>query len=346
MKIQNSLKITAIAFAIVLTSCGNRKMLAVENMDYLYVDYDTYIPNNIGSTFNGTVSAQMKSGESIELSNNKGFSSSESIDVNIKNKSIAVYYTLPNYHSNKVPVELSYTDKRNASITSKDSVLLNFRGNTQAWYNGEAGNYGQTGQNGTTPLIFRDGTDGGQGGTGQNGADGNNLEIYVWKSADTLFFYVFNQSLNYGERYMMIGSDPVFSIDASGGRGGNGGTGGQGGTGKNGEVTTGKSKAPGRGGYGGRGGVGGRGGNGGNVTVNVHPSAGSIENRLSINNAGGYGGSGGSGGQGGAAGAIATGQAPGKPGSAGSSGMSGSRGVDGQYYSITKEFDYSVYLGK
>lgn len=346
MKIQNSLKIAAIASMIVLTGCGNRKMLAVENIDYIYVDYDTYSQNNIGTTFPGTVSAQMKSGESIEFSSNKGLSSSENIDINIKDKELAVYFTLPNYKTNKVPVEIYYTDKTNTTITSRDTVLLNFTGNTQAWYNGESGNYGQTGANGTTPLLFRDGTDGGQGGTGQNGADGNNLEIYVWKSSDTLFYYVFNQSLNYGERYMTIGSDPVFYVEASGGRGGNGGTGGQGGTGKNGEVTTGKSKAPGRGGYGGPGGVGGRGGNGGNVTVTIHPSVGSIENRLSVSNSGGYGGSGGSGGQGGSAGTAITGQSPGKPGVTGATGLAGARGVDGQYYSVTKEFDYSIYLGK
>ncbi len=343
MKIQNSLKIVVILSTVFLFSCGNRKALVVENIDYLYVDYDIYAQNNLGTPFSGTISAQMKSGESITLSNNKGFSSSENLDARIKDNKISVYYTLPNYKTNKVPVQLTYTDKSDATVNSVDSVVLNFTGNTQAWYNGVQGSSGQTGTSGKTPILFRDGSDGIQGGPGQEGSNGNNLEIYVWKGSDTLYFYVLNTSLNHGERYLVIGSESLFYIDATGGAGGQGGTGGQGGDGKNGEVSTSGNKLPGRGGHGGSGGFGGRGGNGGNVTVNFHPTAAGSEARVVIYNSGGSGGYGGTGGKGGSAGKIAAGQVGSKPGLDGVNAPNGSNGIDGQLYVISKEFEYNPY---
>lgn len=336
--------VTFPALLLLATGCRNNKDILAEDIDYLYVDYDMYTQNNLGTTFPGTIGVQMNSGESIQLKNNRGFTSSDNLDANIKDAVLAVYGPLPSYKSSKIAVDLYFTDKNDVTLQFTDSVTINFRGNTQAWYNGVPGSTGQTGTRGTTPLLWRNGNDGGQGGMGQDGSNGDNMEVYCWKMSDTLFFYVFNQTRNYGERFMVIGDTPIFYVEAYGGSGGTGGKGGDGGDGKNGETAGNNPKGPGDGGRGGFGGQGGRGGNGGNVSVNIHPSAGDAEKQLRINVDGGYGGSGGSGGDAGKAGTAATGQLAAKPGKAGSSGPAGATGVQGNVYILKRDFDYMTYM--
>lgn len=326
--------------SVLLVSCHNNKKLLAENVNYLYVDYDMYTDNNLGTTFPGTISAQLFSGESIKLESNKGFNSSENLDARIKDEQLAVYFTLPDYKTSRIPVQLTFTDKDGVSVNSQDSVTINFRGNSQIWFEGLSGSRGQTGENGKTPLLFRDGQQGGQGGTGQDGSDGENLEIHCWQKSDTLFIHVLNTTRNTIWRTMMVGSKPIFYVDVNGGTGGAGGVGGDGGDGKNGTGGT-KPQAPGRGGSGGAGGFGGRGGKGGNVTVYVHPSVTTIETQLSIDNSGGSGGSGGDGGKGGRSGTPASGQTAAVAGTTGASGPRGSYGVNGQTYKIVQEFDFT-----
>jgi hypothetical protein len=344
MELKNTWKLLLIGPLFLSIGCRNNKDILSENISRLYVDYDVYTPNNLGVQFTGTVGVDLNSGETVELKNNKGFNSSLNFDAKIKDKKLSVYGPIPNYSTSKIPVQLMFTDKKNVQVTYTDSVYINFKGNTQAWYQGYTGSSGSAGSNGKTPLLFRDGTDGDPGGFGENGTNGDELEVYVWANGDTLFFYVNNVTRGYADRYKIIGSEGKFMIEANGGNGGSGGKGGDGGDGKRGEVSTNTTKLPGNGGRGGQGGQGGRGGNGGRVTVNVHPSAAGTDTRLIINVDGGRGGSGGDGGTGGKAGSPATGQNEGIKGVTGAKGLSGPSGVQGNVSVLTRTFDFTEYL--
>ncbi len=333
-----------ISLLLLFVSCRNNKDILAENIDRMYVDYDIYIANNLGTTFPGTIGVDLKSGETVELKNNKGFNCSENFEARIKDRTLVVYGPLTNYSATKIPVDLYFTDKNESQVAFKDSLSLNFLGNTQAWYTGYTGNSGQVGDAGRTPLLFRDGTDGSMGGFGENGTNGDEMEVYVWGNGDTLFFYVNNVTRGYGDRFKIIGTEGKFYIQANGGNGGSGGKGGDGGDGKKGEAGTNTSKPPGNGGRGGQGGQGGRGGNGGRVAVNVHPSAAGSDMRLIINVDGGWGGSGGDGGNGGKSGTPATGQTEAVKGVAGTKGTSGSSGVQGTVTVLTRAFDFTQYL--
>lgn len=322
-----------------LSSCHNNRKLLAEEIRYLYVDYDTYTPSNIGIAFKGSISAKMYSGESIQFKNNKGLRSSENFSLAIKQEKLFVAHTLPNFKTTKIPITLAFTDKKEATVTSSDTIILNFRGNSMLNAAGENGKHGPNGSSGSTPILFRDGKDGDQGSPGTDGTNGETVEIHTWKSNDTIFIHVLNITQNTTWRTMLVGSNAVFTIDVSGGAGGSGGIGGSGGDGKNGVVDEKRSKLPGNGGHGGHGGYGGRGGNGGNVLLYIHPSLTNSSQILS-NIEGGNGGRGGTAGKGGKAGTPATGQSA-SP--AGNNGMSGQNGIQGTLTTFNQEFDTSIY---
>ena len=313
---------------LLTAACANRK-LDTQDISYLFMDYDSYAPGNIGTPVKGTVSAQMKSGEIRPLKNNQGFSSSDNIHVRVADEEFSVYTRLNSFRTNCFPVVLSYTDKDNNTITSNDTVCLNFRGDAAFYGHNVNGNNGAKGSDGGTALLFRYGNDGNPGSWGENGADAHDLEIHVWRSGDTTFFHVEDVVTRHESRFITIG-DAKLTIEAFGGNGGSGGEGGKGGDGKKGEEANGKTKLPGAGGRGGQGGQGGNGGRGANVTLVIH-------------NQGGNGGSGGKGGAGGKAGTALAGQSAAQDGQAGQAGASGFRGAGGQTFRLVQEFDLSKY---
>ena len=324
------------------TACGSRK-LKTQDISYLFVDYDSYAESNIGSPVKGTVSAQMKSGEVRQLKNNQGFSSSDNIHVRVADEEFSIYTRLASFQTNSIPVTLSYTDKDNNTISSNDTVRLNFRGNTAFFGYGVAGKRGADGNDGGTALLFRYGNDGDPASPGENGTDAHDLEVHVWRSGDTTFFYVEDLVTRHISRFITVGADAQLTINAYGGDGGLGGEGGQGGNGKDGEESKGKVKLPGNGGRGAQGGQGGQGGRGANVTLIIHPSATEIEKALLIYNQGGSGGTGGKGGAGGKAGKPLAGQSAAQDGQAGQAGSFGPRGINGNTIKLVQEFDLSPY---
>ena len=331
-----------VAIVVVLSSCGNRKFLT-EDMSYLFLDYDSYAQNNIGTRVKGTVSAQMQTGEALPLKNNQGFNSSDNIHVRVNDEEFSIYTTLPSFKTNRIPITLTYTDKKNNTITSNDTVYLNFTGNAEYFGYAERGISGTNGTDGGTSLLLRYGNDGNPGMDGQMGLNANDLEIHVWRSSDTTFFYLQDVVTKSVSRFLIIGTNAQLFVDAYGGTGGSGGDGVNGGTGKNGENVNNKLKLPGAGGRGGQGGRGGTGGKGANVTVTLHPSVTEVEKVMIIYNGGGNGGSGGKGGAGGKAGTPLTGQSAAPDGQKGADGFSGTPGIDGQTIMLTQEFDISQY---
>lgn len=325
-------------------SCSNTKKIPIEEIEYLYVDYDSEAPNNYGVAMKATVCAQMQSGEARCLKNNSDFVCSYNIVCNIHAEEVIIANSPQAFNQSKVPVTLTLSDKKGNSIQSNDTILLNFKAGVSVYTRVIPGIDGVKGSDGGQALLFRDGKEGNSGTNGSNGQDGNSFDIHIWQEAGVYYYHVTNLTTEQTGRYQTIGAKP-FVLDAPGSNGGRGGDGGQGGSGKDGSIDTqnNKVKLPGNGGNGGFGGSGGNGGNGGNIRVVIHPSAADIREQLKLSARPGYGGEAGKGGKGGVAGKPANGQTPAKPGLTGSQGWNGRSGNSGTITIVDESFNPAIY---
>ncbi len=330
--------------ALLIQSCGNTRNMKVEDIDYLVLDYNPDAPNNYGTIIQGGVCAQMNSGELKCLKNNSHFEISDNIRADIKDQELTVITQPRSYSDDKVVVMMTMKGKKDYTITSYDTLRLNFNagiklGNNRMY----SGNNGSNGKNGGQSTLFRDGKDGDNGMNGDNGRSGDSYDIHIWKdSNNTYFLHVVNLVTGSTGKYKINGLKP-FEINASGANGGNGGKGGDGGDGKPGEIVNNKTKFPGNGGNGGWGGNGGNGGSGGNIRCVLHPSASDFRDQLKFTVQPGRGGDGGNQGIGGKAGKSLAGQSLARAGYNGRRGQDGSWGQTGQITIVEEAFDIPTY---
>lgn len=324
--------------ALVITACTSYQKIDVENIQKLYIDYNSSDPINYSSPFKAEVVMKMYTGEEVVLSNPKNFSSSQNISFDFASKKSTIYALPSDFEKDFEVVSLSLTDKNEKTITTSDTIRLNFNNALSLGFSGEKGAKGNNGSSGGTGWLLRDGKEGDPGLNGSNGLNGDNYEVHIWKEGDMYFIHLKNITQNWIAKYKMLGTHALV-INAQGGNGGNGGVGGSGGTGKDGELKGTTTKSPGNGGNGGNGGNAGNGGRGGDIVVVINPNAESIKPFLEIRNNGGYAGNAGSGGTGGQPGKPLSGQTQGKSGSNGLNGMNGLSGMAGTVNVQTTPFD-------
>lgn len=326
--------------SLLIISCGNHSAIKVSEIRYLYVDCHPDTHMNYGSSFTGTIGAQMQTGEILFLKDNRDFNSSYNIHCAIKNQTITIAATPQAFNVNKVPVELLFWSKTD-TIRSRDTLRLDFKAPITIAGTVARAKDGPDGKSRSTPLVFRDGNPGGDGEPGEQGLNGDNYEIHIWKDSLTYYIHAFNQTKGTIGRYQVCGKYD-FTLDASGGKGGDGGDGGDGGTGKDGQLGE-KPKDPGNGGNGGKGANGGNGGNGGEIRCIIHPSAADFKSNLKIAANSGFGGSAGTGGKAGSPGTTQTGQTAAKSGTAGSDGRFGNSGQSGGILVVEENFAIEGY---
>lgn len=228
------------------------------------------------------------------------------------------------------------------TLSFSETIPFNYKGNLWVNFKGENGLNGKSGDNKSTPLLFRDGKKGEDGLEGENGKDGPNITVKIWRLATSSEYRlaVTNVDSNLTYYYRFLDSGSEIHINADGGDGGRGGNGGDGGNGKDGEIKDDKSKLPGDAGNGGNGGNAGNGGNGGSVYIFLHSNASSLKDRIIVSNIGGKSGLAGNKGDAGKAGSPASGQAPAEEGIDGIDGSTGVRGKSGPAYQlIIEHFD-------
>lgn len=330
----------ALLFCIALISgaCKHYQKIDVENIEKLYVDYNTNDPINYSKPFNAEIVMKMYTSEEVTLVQPKRFVSSENVSFDFSSKKAILNVVPTSFDKDFELVSLSLTDKNGATITSTDTIKINFNSAISAGFASSKGTNGAKGGTGGTSTITRNGKEGDSGANGLNGSNGDNYEVHIWKEGDYYFIHVKNITQNWIGKYKMLGTHSLL-LNAQGGDGGNGGDGGTGGSGKDGEMKGATAKLPGNGGNGGNGGNAGNGGRGGDMLVVINPSAESIKPFLEIRNFGGYAGSAGSGGTGGQPGKPLSGQSQAKSGSNGLNGMNGQSGLAGSVNVQTTPFD-------
>ena len=324
--------------ALISVACKHYQKIDVENIEKLYVDYNSGDPINYSKPFKAEVIMKMYTGEEVRLEKSKNFTVSQNISFDFITKNATLYGIPTTFENDYEVISMTLTDKNGKTITASDTIRLNFNNSLSIDFSGENGMGGQTGSSGGTGMLVRDGKEGGNGGNGLNGNNGDNYEIHIWKEGDYYFIHVKNISKNWVGKYKMLGTHALV-VSAQGGNGGNGGKGGAGGTGKDGEMKGTTAKLPGNGGNGGNGGNAGNGGRGGDILVVINPNAESIKPFLEIRNFGGNAGNAGSGGIGGQPGKPLSGQSQAKSGSNGLNGMNGQSGLAGSVNVQTTPFD-------
>ncbi len=319
-------------------SCSSFKKIKVEDVERLFLDYNTDQDINYSSTFEAKVFLEMKTGEQIELPNEKGFSTSPNIDIRNGRDKITIVAKPIAFDVSKLPVTLTVTDKNGMEVSSTDTIRINFRAALSPNYNGASGTIGSNGNNGTGKDKRGDGMPGQRGISGTNGNSAPNFDIYIWRMDSIYYFNIKNTTTNEVLKYEVYGNKE-FILSANGGAGGNAGNGGNGAIGRDGVVSGGQSTQPGNGGNGGDGGDAGSGGNGGAISVTIHPSASEIQSNIRLNNFGGNAGTVGNAGNGGVGGKSAPGQGLSRTGYNGRKGNFGNNGQRGGATILVKEFD-------
>lgn len=319
----------------IIASCSMFKKVKVENVDRIFLDYDNNQPINYSTTFEGKVFLEMKTGEQIELPNEKGFKTSENIDIRNNKEKISIVALPTAFDQEKLPITLTISDKDGMEVTSTDTIYINFKAPLSPYFSSQSGVSGSNGKNGSGKDKRGDGNFGEHGDNGTNGLAANNFDIWVWRVDSMYYFHVFDRNTLQVMRYQVFGKQK-FDFYATGGHGGNGGNGADG---RDGTVSGSTSVQPGNGGNGGDGGHAGNGGNGGSVSIYIHPSAADIQNFISVKNYGGSAGEPGKAGVGGKGGTSAAGQGLSRPGYNGRKGNFGMNGLNGTLIIVVQEFD-------
>ncbi len=328
---------------LLIASCSSYQKIDVENIQKLYIDYNSSDPINYSTPFKAEVVMKMYTNEEVVLSKSKNFTSSQNISFDFISKKATLYGIPTTFEKDVEVVTLSLTDKYGKTITTSDTIRMNFNASLSIGFSGDKGAKGNNGGSGVSGgWLSRDGKAGDSGLNGANGQNGDNYEIHIWMEGDFYYIHMKNTTENWTAKYKMQGTHALV-MNAQGGNGGEGGSGGSGGTGKDGEIKGTTTKLPGNGGNGGNGGNAGNGGRGGDVQVIINPNAESIKPYLEIRNGGGIAGNAGSGGSGGQPGKPLNGQSQAKSGSNGLNGMNGLSGMAGTVNVETSPFDPTMY---
>lgn len=329
-------------FIGLLSACSNA--IRIEKVKALSIEYNPASPNNFGTPIQARIVAHMKNGQVRYITTSRKLSMSSNASVDLPGETISVLAIPPAYYISKIPVELTLINSKGISVSTSDTILLNFKGsltiNPPAAQEKSAA--GKSSKDQGTAILFRDGWSASNGLNGHNGYHGDTYEVHIWQENRVTYVHVRNLKQGTTGKYHVLDQRNIL-INASGADGGPGGNGGNGGNGQDGSNESGKSKPPGDGGNGGNGGLGGNGGDGGNITCFIHPSAISMRNRVALDVTGGSGGSGGQGGSAGKPGTALSGQAAGKSGTSGSNGGNGYSGNNGKSRIIEQAFNMADY---
>lgn len=327
---------------ILFSACGTTKKLEVSSIKTVYLERNPIEPIQFGGTIEGEITAILKDGEEINVTNNRNLTFvSSDLDKQF-GKKYKIVKRPTSFNDNTVVAQYTISEKEE-TVTFIDSIKLNLRGDLKIDAKGLNGTDGIDQKNRNTAFVFRDGNAGEHGTVGTNGQDAGNYLAYIWKEENAYFIYIQNIATKIEWRYKSV-EPGVISIDVSGGNGGDGGDGGDGGNGKDGKQEGDKLKTPGNGGDAGFGGDGGNGGNAGSVICFLHSNAAELELKISFNVSGGAGGQGGTKGKPGQPGKALAGQLESLVGRTGRDGRNGFRGNDGQMPQVTiQEFDFNGY---
>src|SRR5574343_123600 len=293
--------------ALIFGACKHYQKIDAENIEKLYVDYNTNDPINYSKPFNAEIIMKMYTSKEVTLVQPKRFVSSDNISFDFSSKKAILNVVPTSFDKDFELVSLSLTDRNGATITSTDTIKINFNNAISAGFASSKGTNGAKGGTGGTSTITRNGKEGDSGANGLNGNNGDNYEGHIWKEGDYYFIHVKNITQNWIGKYKMLGTHGLL-LNAHGGDGGNGGNAGNG-------------------------------GRGGDILVVINPNAESIKPFLEIRNFGGYAGSAGSGGTGGQPGKPLSGQSQAKSVSNGLNGMNGQSGLAGSVNVQTTPFD-------
>ena len=325
-----------------LGACKSAQNIDVENIEKLYINYNRADALNYSTPFTAEVIMKMYTSEEVILTKQKRFNSSETIQFDLDRKQAILNVIPTSFEKNFEVISMTLWDKNDMSITSTDTIHLNFNAGLSIGFAAPKGAKGTNGSSGTSSTITRNGKEGSPGLNGSNGLNGDAYEVHIWMEGDYYFIYLKNTTQNWVGKYKLHGTHALV-LNAQGGDGGNGGEGGKGGSGKDGELKGTTTKNPGNGGNGGNGGHAGNGGNGGTISVFIHPNAEAIRSFIEVRNSGGVAGKAGLGGQGGNPGKSLSGQVQGKNGLSGLNGYNGQNGQSGTVSVQTSNFDPNLY---
>lgn len=334
---------------VLLSACSIFKtvrVVKVEKIDRIYLDFNPSQNINFGQPIIGGVIAQMHNGKEIDLTNHKNlqFNSLHLEQLNDGFRAIGYPTSFNEKYFHVNAIFKTATSEEYRELT--DSIPINYRGDISIVAEGQRGQNGIDGADGKQNIFSRHGEHGNHGQDGGFGQDGANLIINLWKEGDTLRAAVQNSFSDQIWFYQGIGAEKI-DIDVSGGRGGNAGDGGNGAQGRKGKSGTSWINQPGDGGNGGNGGRGGQGGNGGQVTIYIHSSASTFQNKIFVENGGGRGGLNGNPGKAGLGGQPLTNQTAGRNGFPGYRGVDGNSGMSGGSPEIfIQDFDITQYEPK
>jgi hypothetical protein len=335
---------TVILFGTI--GCDVAKNLNIAEVESLHIQYDANQDVNFGGKFTGRVVANLRSGKEVDVTKSR-YLTVGGPNVGGGGGGFRVLKNFPTSFSESLVVaELSLT-KKEATVGTRDTILMNFGGGFSFHSEGQPGNNGVPGEDASNKIVsnglIREGRSGGDGGAAYSGYGGEEIKLYVWKKGALYYLSAADYSGQVLWIYKTTASDDIV-IKLHGGNGGQGGRGGDGGSGRRGfEKSNGKVREPGNGGSGGYGGSGGHGGLGGSLTLIVHPSASGFEAKVIQNMSGGAGGSGGVGGGGGEPGSPMETQAAANVGGKGLDGPAGEFGAMGTFVIEVVDFDISVF---
>lgn len=317
-----------------LGSCQSDKLL-LNNVSTLSIHPEDNASLNVGSTFQYTIYAELKTGETKKVKNDAFISFPDNRLSDAGHHRARINTPLEHMDVLAVPVTVAL-EIGTYHVETVDTIDLNFKSPIVAIWENKKGNNGAQPRASAATLFGRDGLEGRPGSNGQNGTEGRHFTGYLWEQDKELRMILICDSTQQQFCYRSLRRDTVI-IDLSGSDAGNGGMGGKGGDGKNGKA----NKTPGNGANGGIGGNGGNGGNGGSLVLFLHPNVAFLDQSIALINKGGMGGDPGMGGAPGKAGKPFNGQKKQNDGKVGASGTAGKQGEDGPPLVISKvHFDF------
>ena len=131
-----------------LAACSVFKKVKVENVDRIFLDYDYNQPINYSTKFEGKIFLEMKTGEQVELPNEKGFKTSSNIDIQNGREKITILSQPTAFDQEKLPITLTVSNKDGFEVLSNDTILINFKAPLSPSFSGGSGGNGGSGGSG------------------------------------------------------------------------------------------------------------------------------------------------------------------------------------------------------
>lgn len=143
-----------VLMAVLLTSCATTEQLKTEHIQNLDLDVKPTLYSNIGQPMKGCIKAKLKDGANYVLQTSVGFETTSDLEIDFDAQTFVINEGIKDYHSNTIPIQLKYTDKSQESISSFDTVQVNFKGNSNLNVNGKNGKDGLSYKDARDPILF------------------------------------------------------------------------------------------------------------------------------------------------------------------------------------------------